>query len=61
MYLIILKLVALHILYPHDYPNDWVKQNYMPKNLIGKKYYIPKNNKVEENLNKLHKEMRNEK
>ena len=48
-------------LYPHDYPNDWVKQNYMPKNLIGKKYYIPKNNKVEENLNKLHKEMRNEK
>ncbi len=48
-------------LYPHDYPNDWVKQNYMPKNLIGKKYYIPKNNKIEESLNKLHKEMRNEK
>ena len=56
-----IKTSSTTYLYPHDYPNDWVKQNYMPKNLIGKKYYIPKNNKVEENLNKLHKEMRNEK
>ena len=56
-----IKTSSTTYLYPHDYPNDWVKQKYMPKNLIGKKYYIPKNNKVEENLNKLHKEMRNEK
>ena len=56
-----IKTSSTTYLYPHDYPNDWVKQNYMPKNLIGKKYYIPKNNKVEENLNKLHKEMRSEK
>lgn len=56
-----IKTSSTTYLYPHDYPNDWVKQNYMPKNLIAKKYYIPKNNKVEENLNKLHKEMRNEK
>lgn len=46
--------------YPHDYKNSWVKQNYMPKNLIGKKYYIPKNNKVENNMNKLHSEMKGE-
>lgn len=45
-------------IYPHNYPNDWVKQNYMPKNLIGKKYYIPKNNKIEQSLNKIHEEMR---
>lgn len=32
----------------------------MPKNLIGKKYYIPKDNKVEKSLNKLHEEMRSE-
>ena len=56
-----IKTSSTTYLYPHDYPNDWVEQNYMPKNLIGKKYYIPKNNKVEENLNKLHKEMRNKK
>lgn len=46
--------------YPHDYKNSWVKQNYMPKNLIGKKYYIPKNNKVENNMNKLYSEMKGE-
>lgn len=46
--------------YPHNYKNSWVKQNYMPKNLIGKKYYQPKNNKVENNLNRLHSEMKGE-
>ena len=54
-----IKTNSKDYIYPHDYPNDWVKQNYMPKNLIGKKYYIPKNNKIEQNLNKLHQEMRN--
>ena len=47
-------------LYPHDYPNSWVKQEYMPNNLKGKIYYHPKDNKIEQNLNKLHKEMRSE-
>lgn len=45
-------------LYPHNYKNSWVKQEYMPKNLIGKKYYIKKNNKIEDNLNKIHEEMK---
>lgn len=53
-----IKTTSKDYLYPHDYPNDWVKQEYMPNNLKGKKYYIPKNNKVEANLNKLHKEMK---
>ena len=56
-----IKTNSPNYLYPHNYPNDWVKQNYMPKNLIGKKYYITKNNKIETSLNKLHQEMRNEK
>ena len=56
-----IKTNSPNYLYPHNYPNDWVKQNYMPKNLIGKKYYIAKNNKIETSLNKLHQEMRNEK
>ena len=25
--------------YPHDYPDHWVDQEYMPKNLVGHKYY----------------------
>lgn len=28
--------------YPHDYPNAWVKQQYLPDNIKNKKYYIPK-------------------
>ena len=26
--------------YPHDYPDHWVDQEYMPKNLVNHKYYI---------------------
>ena len=46
--------------YPHNYKNHWVKQNYMPDNLKNKKYYVPANNKYEDNLNKLHDEMKKE-
>lgn len=33
--------------YPHDYPNNYVKQEYMPENLKGRTYYHPGNNKYE--------------
>ena len=46
--------------YPHNYPNHYVKQNYMPENIKNKKYYIPANNKYEDNLNKLHNDMKKE-
>lgn len=29
-------------LYPHDYPNSWVYQQYLPDAIKDKKYYIPK-------------------
>lgn len=28
--------------YPHDYPNAWVNQQYLPDTLKDRKYYIPK-------------------
>lgn len=28
--------------FPHDYPNDWVEQQYLPDNLVNKIYYQPK-------------------
>lgn len=28
--------------YPHDYPGGWIQQQYMPDELIGHKYYFPK-------------------
>ena len=37
-----IKITANGYKYPHDYPNDWVKQEYLPNNLRNKKYYIPK-------------------
>ena len=37
--------------YPHDYPNHFVKQQYLPDNLVGKKYFKPQNtSKYEESL-----------
>lgn len=28
-------------LYPHDFPGHWVRQEYMPPSLKGRRYYIP--------------------
>ena len=35
-------------LYPHDFPNHWVKQQYLPDPLVGKRYYHYGDNKVEQ-------------
>jgi len=35
-------------LYPHDFPNHWVKQQYLPDALVGTKYYEYGPNKLEQ-------------
>ncbi len=35
-------------LYPHDYPGHWVRQQYLPDKLLGKKYYEYGENKTEQ-------------
>ena len=35
-------------IYPHDYENNFVKQDYLPKDLIGKRYYQFGTNKTEQ-------------
>lgn len=35
-------------LYPHSYPNHWVKQQYLPDELVGTQYYTYGNNKIEQ-------------
>ncbi|MCD7761023.1 MAG: replication-associated recombination protein A, partial [Clostridiales bacterium] len=35
-------------LYPHDYPNHWVKQQYLPDALVGRNYYEFGENKQEQ-------------
>ncbi|AWZ48766.1 replication-associated recombination protein A [Hathewaya limosa] len=33
--------------YPHDYKNNYIKQQYLPETLKNEKYYIPGENKME--------------
>ena len=35
-------------IYPHDYPNHYVEQQYLPHDLKDKKYYVPGPNKTEQ-------------
>ena len=36
--------------YPHEFDNHYVKQEYMPRELIGRKYYEEQNNKYENSI-----------
>ena len=35
-------------LYPHDFPNHWTAQQYLPDNLVGTVYYEYGPNKLEQ-------------
>ena len=35
-------------LYPHDYPHNWVKQQYLPDELVDTQYYTYGDNKLEQ-------------
>ena len=35
-------------LYPHDYPNHWISQQYLPDDLVGTTYYEFGSNKMEQ-------------
>ena len=37
-----INATAFGYLYPHDFPGDFVVQEYMPDNLKNKNYYVPK-------------------
>ena len=41
------EIKGQHYLYPHDYPNHYVEQQYLPDNLKGKVYYHFGENKFE--------------
>ena len=44
------KVKGQHYLYPHDYPNHYVKQQYLPDDVKKRKYYQYQDNKYEQNL-----------
>ena len=39
-----IKTTSPNYKYPHDYPNHFVKQEYLPENIRNRKYYNPQNN-----------------
>jgi len=48
-----IKTTSKDYKYAHDYPNHIVKQQYLPDNLKGKRYYTPQNNKNEIKLKEI--------
>lgn len=44
--------------YPHDYKHNFVKQEYLPQNLKGRKYYNPGDNKNENAIKKYWEEVK---
>ena len=45
--------------YPHNYPNSWVKQQYLPDKLLGREYYHPKvTSKYEQSLKNVYEKIK---
>jgi len=43
--------------YPHDYPNHYVNQQYLPDELNGKRYYVYGNNRTEQAAKEYHEKL----
>ena len=43
--------------YPHDYPNSYVVQQYLPDKIKYKKYYIPKDNGFEKQFKEIYEKL----
>lgn len=48
-------------LYAHDYPNHYVEQQYMPSELLGRKFYHPTDNGYEKNIQEYFQKIHGEK
>lgn len=44
-------------LYPHDYPNHWVQQQYMPEEIKDAKLYEPSDSGFEKQINEYHNDI----
>lgn len=36
--------------WPHEYPNHWCEQQYLPDDLVGRRYYSPGDNPIEQEM-----------
>jgi putative ATPase len=53
-----IKTSSNDYLYPHNYPNSYVKQQYLPDNIKNVRYYYPKDNKHEELLKNIYDKLK---
>ena len=44
------KVKGQHYLYPHDYPNHYIEQQYLPDDIKDHQYYFYQDNKYEQSL-----------
>lgn len=50
---------GVNYIYPHDFENDWVAQQYLPDNLLTASYFTPKgNSKVEERYKLIYQKLK---
>ncbi len=50
---------GVNYIYPHDFENDWVAQQYLPDNLLNASYFAPKgNSKVEERYKLIYQKLK---
>lgn len=54
-----IKTNSKDYLYPHNYKNDYVKQQYLPTEIISANYYLPKENKNEQILKNIMDKLKN--
>ena len=53
-----IKTTSKDYIYPHNYPNHIVKQQYLPTNLKGKRYYAAQDNPNELKLKEINKKIK---
>ncbi len=56
-----IKTTSPNYKYPHNYPNYWVDQQYLPDKLVGRKYYSPRKNKFETEMYNFNKSIKESK
>ena len=54
-----IKTNSKDYLYPHNYKNDYVKQQYLPNEIKDANYYIPKENRNEQILKTIMEKLKN--
>jgi putative ATPase len=45
--------------YPHNYPDGWIEQSYLPQNLEGRRFYLPRDNGEEPRLSQWWRKIHN--